>query len=166
MIDITHISRCPHLSGYACAAMIANAFHHRNDINPDEMYKLTLSGINNNFTSMGNLMEVLRYHNVQFQYVRTADKFWWDENLIRGRIGIALVDYRKFTHNPGQTKFAQFVIPYGIVLGGYLVYDPLMSSGPSFIERSAFEQAISTPSFTPVADNLPNQAIMIEYGEF
>lgn len=72
MIDIVHISRRPHLSGYACVAMIANAFHHRNDIVPDEMYKLTLSGINNNFTSMVNLMEVLRYHNVPFRYIKNA----------------------------------------------------------------------------------------------
>lgn len=142
--------------------MLANAYHRRTDIIPDEMYKITLSGINNDFTSMANLMEVLRYLDVPFRYVKNADKIWWDEKLIRRETGIALVDYRKFTHNPNKTKFAQFVIPYAIVDGGYLIYDPLMPSGPSFVKRDEFEQAIESPSFTPVSDNHPSQAIHIE----
>lgn len=155
----------PQWSGYACTAMIINMFS-TVPVSPRGLHDRFNYLDANGFLSTRSVIDMLSQSGLECQYVRNADIHWWDNALKASVPAIALCDYRKFNHNPHGSKFAQYVIPYLHTNGGFMVYDPMVERSPVLVLREEFVDAISSPSFTKHGDNMPYQAIMVEYGKF
>lgn len=149
------------MCGQACACMLVHAMTSHRPASARVVAQATGTD-DGTFTSIGELLQILRYYGIEATNSTQATLAWIRAKLAEGKPVITLVAYTLLKAITGYNyDYAHFVVVIGIddERGTITILDPLTRRHD--IPTSVFETAISTPSkYSATGTNYPFQAVV------